>query len=91
MKFYPTSIITLFSFLLFVNSLFANYAFKKKVKSVCKTYRITVDSDHFELGDDTFFIDLESGRNNFEMFGRPEPKPPPSLESSRHVILCGSV
>tara|TARA_B100001123_G_C15335672_1_gene1032746 strand:+ start:4742 stop:5182 length:441 start_codon:yes stop_codon:yes gene_type:complete len=68
MKFYPTSSITLFSFLLFVNSLSANYAFKKKVKSVCKTYRITVDSEHFELGDDTFFIDLESGRNNFEMF-----------------------
>jgi len=41
---------------------------KKKVKSVCKTYRITVDSEQFELGEDTFFMTLESGRNDFEMF-----------------------
>ena len=27
-----------------------------------------VDSEQFELSDDTFFISLESGRNNFEMF-----------------------
>ncbi len=68
MRVYRVSIVALCAFLLTVNGLAANYAFKKKVKSVCKTYRITVDSEQFELGEDTFFMTLESGRNDFEMF-----------------------
>ena len=68
MRVYRVSIVALCTFLFTVNGLSANYAFKKKVKSVCKTYRITVDSEQFELGEGTFFMTLESGRNDFEMF-----------------------
>ena len=55
---------------LFVGSetLSANYAFKKKIKNVCKSYRITVDASKFDLNQDTFSMTLESGRNDFEMF-----------------------
>jgi len=58
------------SFLLSImtDNLLANYAFKKKVKSVCSSYRIVVKSSQFSLKPDQFSINLESGRNNFEMF-----------------------
>jgi hypothetical protein len=48
--------------------LFGNYAFKKKVKSVCKSYRISVESSQLSLDGDEYSINMESGRNNFEMF-----------------------
>jgi hypothetical protein len=48
--------------------LFGNYAFKKKVKSVCKSYRISVQSSQLSLQGDEYSINMESGRNNFEMF-----------------------
>ena len=60
--------IVLSIFFLAINVLSANYAFKKKVKSVCKTYRIPVESEQLELDEDTFFMTMQSGRNNFEMF-----------------------
>ncbi|MFL2983426.1 MAG: hypothetical protein ACJZ12_03435 [Candidatus Neomarinimicrobiota bacterium] len=46
----------------------ANYAFKKKVKEVCKSYRITMESSQLNLGPEEIVINMESGRNNFEMF-----------------------
>ena len=46
----------------------ANYAFKKKVKEVCKSYRITIESSQLSLGDSEIIITMESGRNNFEMY-----------------------
>ena len=46
----------------------ANYAFKKKVKDVCKSYRISMESNHLELETDEVSISMKSGRNNFEMF-----------------------
>ena len=49
-------------------SLSANYAFKKKVKDVCKSYRISLESSQLSLNENTVEISLESGRNNFEMF-----------------------
>ena len=51
-----------------IGSLFGNYAFKKKVKSVCKSYRISVESSQLSLNRDEYSINMESGRNNFEMF-----------------------
>jgi hypothetical protein len=60
--------VALFALLLSTDGLLANYAFKKKVKSVCQSYRVTVKSSQFSLGEDEFSIELESGRNNFEMF-----------------------
>ena len=51
-----------------VGCLFGNYAFKKKVKSVCKSYRISVESSQLSLNRDEYSINMESGRNNFEMF-----------------------
>ena len=42
--------------------------FKKKVKTVCKSYRISVESSQLSLDSDEFYITMESGRNNFEMF-----------------------
>ena len=51
-----------------IGSLFGNYAFKKKVKSVCKSYRISVQSSQLSLQGDEYSINMESGRNNFEMF-----------------------
>ena len=54
---------------LFLSSaLFGNYAFKKKVKEVCKSYRIPIESSHLELGKSEITIIMESGRNNFEMY-----------------------
>ena len=61
-------LVALFALLIGTNGLWANYAFKKKVKSVCKTYRIPVESEQLELDEDTFFMTMQSGRNNFEMF-----------------------
>ena len=46
----------------------ANYAFKKKVKDVCKSYRISMESSQLDLETDVVSINMESGRNNFEMF-----------------------
>ena len=51
-----------------VGCLFGNYAFKKKFKSVCKSYRISVESSQLSLNGDEYSINMESGRNNFEMF-----------------------
>ena len=61
-------LIVSFFFFIILNTLNANYAFKKKVKSVCSSYRITVQSSQFSLDPNQFSISLESGRNNFEMF-----------------------
>ena len=60
--------ILLVSVCLNIGSLFGNYAFKKKVKSVCKSYRISVESSQLSLNGDEYSINMESGRNNFEMF-----------------------
>ena len=68
MKAKNNKLILIFSLFIFSNSLFGNYAFKKKVKSVCSSYRIIVKSSQFLLESDQFTINLESGRNNFEMF-----------------------
>ena len=68
MKIHKIKLTTFFVSILYANFLFGNYAFKKKVKNICKSYRITVESDQFELENDTFYLTLESGRNNFEMF-----------------------
>ena len=51
-----------------IGSLFGNYAIKKKVKSVCKSYRISIESSQLSLDGDEYSINMESGRNNFEMF-----------------------
>ena len=51
-----------------VSFLFANYAFKKKVKDVCKSYRISMESSQLALETDEVVINMVSGRNNFEMF-----------------------
>tara|TARA_B100001989_G_scaffold191619_1_gene140511 strand:- start:176 stop:565 length:390 start_codon:yes stop_codon:yes gene_type:complete len=51
-----------------MNTLFGNYAFKKKVKEVCKSYRISIESSQLELGNSEVIITMESGRNNFEMY-----------------------
>ena len=50
------------------STLLGNYAFKKKVKEVCKSYRITIESSQLSLGDSEIIITMESGRNNFEMY-----------------------
>ena len=55
-------------FILVFNYSFGNYAFKKKVKDVCKSYRISMNSSQLELEDDEVSLNMESGRNNFEMF-----------------------
>ena len=54
--------------ILVMNTLFGNYAFKKKVKEVCKSYRISIESSQLELGNSEVIITMESGRNNFEMY-----------------------
>ena len=58
----------LLAILFSTNSLFGNYAFKKKVKEVCKSYRIPIESSQLELGKSEIVITMESGRNNFEMY-----------------------
>ena len=60
--------IVLFALILNADGLFGNYAFKKKVKTVCKSYLIPVESSQLSLDMDEFSITMESGRNNFEMF-----------------------
>ena len=50
------------------NFLFGNYAFKKKVREVCKSYRIPMESSQLDLGKSEITISMESGRNNFEMY-----------------------
>ena len=60
--------ILFFSLTLCSSFLSANYAFKKKVKDVCKSYRISMESNRLELGTDIVSISMKSGRNNFEMF-----------------------
>ena len=54
--------------ILLSSTLLGNYAFKKKVKEVCKSYRITIESSQLSLGDSEIIITMESGRNNFEMY-----------------------
>ena len=61
-------LILLFSFILTADNLLANYAFKKKVKDVCKSYRIPLESSQMLLDDEEVGITMESGRNNFEMY-----------------------
>jgi len=53
--------------ILALNNTFANYAFKKKIKSVCSSYRVSVDASVMDFGNDLFSLTLESNRNNFEM------------------------
>ena len=53
--------------ILALNNTFANYAFKKKIKSVCSSYRVSVDASSMDFGNDLFSLTLESNRNNFEM------------------------
>ena len=50
------------------NFLYGNYAFKKKVREVCKSYRIPMESSQLNLGKSEITISMESGRNNFEMY-----------------------
>tara|TARA_A100001037_G_C15149309_1_gene638165 strand:- start:1249 stop:1689 length:441 start_codon:yes stop_codon:yes gene_type:complete len=59
--------LALLAFTIGTEGLFANYAFKKKVKSVCKSYRVTVESSQLSLDIDEFSMTLQSNRNNFEM------------------------
>ena len=49
------------------NYALANYAFKKKIKSVCSSYRVSVDASAMDFDSDLFSLTLESNRNNFEM------------------------
>jgi len=65
-KIYLYHIIILF--FIYLSPLFGNYAFKKKVKEVCKSYRIPIESSQLELGNSEIVITMESGRNNFEMY-----------------------
>ena len=60
------SIFTCLSLLLF-NHTFANYAFKKKIKSVCSSYRVSVNASSMDFDSNLFSLTLESNRNNFEM------------------------
>ena len=68
MKSNRITVILISALLLNVGGLFGNYAFKKKVKDVCKSYRISMNSSQLELEDDEVSLNMESGRNNFEMF-----------------------
>ena len=56
-----------FSFTIAINFAFANYAFKKKIKSVCSSYRVSVNASAMDFDSDLFSLTLESNRNNFEM------------------------
>ena len=53
--------------LLVFNYTFANYAFKKKIKSVCSSYRVAVNASSMDFDSNLFSLTLESNRNNFEM------------------------
>ena len=62
------SITIILCFFVFVfNYSFANYAFKKKIKTVCSSYRISVDPSSMGFDNELFSLTLESNRNNFEM------------------------
>ena len=61
-------LVLLVSIFLISDDLYGNYAFKKKVKTVCKSYRISIESSQLSLEDEEYSINMESGRNNFEMF-----------------------
>ena len=54
-------------FILVFNYSFGNYAFKKKIKTVCSSYRVSVDATSMDFDNDLFLLTLESNRNNFEM------------------------
>ena len=54
-------------FILVFNYSFGNYAFKKKIKSVCSSYRVSVNASAMDFDSDLFSLTLESNRNNFEM------------------------
>ena len=49
------------------NFTLANYAFKKKIKSVCSSYRVSVNASAMDFDSELFSLTLESNRNNFEM------------------------
>jgi hypothetical protein len=53
--------------LLVFNYASANYAFKKKIKSVCSSYRVSVNASSMDFDSNLFSLTLESNRNNFEM------------------------
>ena len=42
-----------------LDGVFANYAFKKKVKSVCSAYRVPVDAANMDFGDELFLLTLD--------------------------------
>ena len=56
-----------FAAVLMLNYALANYAFKKKIKSVCSSYRVSVNASAMDFDSDLFSLTLESNRNNFEM------------------------
>ena len=56
-----------FASVLMLNYTLANYAFKKKIKSVCSSYRVSVNASAMDFDSDLFSLTLESNRNNFEM------------------------
>ena len=56
-----------FTSILTFNYALANYAFKKKIKSVCSSYRVSVNASAMDFDSDLFSLTLESNRNNFEM------------------------
>ena len=60
------SILTCLTLLVF-NYASANYAFKKKIKSVCSSYRVSVNASSMDFDSNLFSLTLESNRNNFEM------------------------
>mgnify|MGYP001234242529 CR=1 FL=1 len=68
MKSKTTSYLLLCALFLSITPLSANYAFKKKVKDVCKSYRIVMESSQMNLEENMIQVKMESGRNNFEMF-----------------------
>ena len=68
MKSNRISLLLISTILLNIGCLYGNYAFKKKVKDVCKSYRIPMESSQLTLEDDEVLLNMESGRNNFEMF-----------------------
>ena len=59
-------ILALASLLFLPGFLSANYAFKKKVKDVCKSYRISLESSQLSLNENEVEISLESVRNNLK-------------------------
>ena len=47
---------------------FWKLCFQEKVREVCKSYRIPMESSQLNLGKSEITISMESGRNNFEMY-----------------------